>query len=132
MPRAKRPGGNAGKGRPKGARNKRTIAKEMEEEILRQKIKQRIGPILDAQIANAQGIKYLVVRERKGGKFIRVKEALARAAEDGKVGEEIIEVWEKDPSVHAFTELLNRGYGKAKEPQQDKPWEGVLRITWES
>ncbi len=30
-------------------------------------------------------------------------------------GEEIIEVWEKDPSIHAFTDLMNRALDKPKE-----------------
>jgi hypothetical protein len=88
--------------------------------MLREQIKEHLEPILHAQLSNAQGIKYLVVRERKGGKFVRVHEAMARGAKNGKLGkdEEIIEVWEKDPSVHAFSELLNRAYGKAKEPDR--------------
>ena len=57
----------------------------------------------------------MVVREKKGGKFIRVTEAMARA-KLGK-GEEIIEVWEKDPSIHAFTNLMNRALDKPKEQE---------------
>ncbi len=30
-------------------------------------------------------------------------------------GEEIVEVWEKDPSIHAFTDLMNRALDKPKE-----------------
>ena len=98
----------------------------MAEELLREKIRKRIDPILDAQLRNAQGIKYLVVRDKKKGKFIRVTEAMARA----KLGsnEEIVEVWEKDPSVHAFSELLNRAYGKAKEQKQE--FESKIEICW--
>jgi hypothetical protein len=33
--------------------------------------------------------------------------------------EEIIEVWEKDPSTPAFTDLMNRTLGKPKEQEQD-------------
>ena len=47
-------------------------------------------------------------------------------------GEEIIEVWEKDPSVHAFTELLNRGYGKAKDPKHEVDVSGDLVLRWKS
>lgn len=112
---------NAGKGRRKGVKNKKTIQKEMEEQELRSIIRKRLAPLVEAHIANAEGIKYLVVRERKGGKFIRVHEAMAKTAENGKLGkdEEIIEVWEKDPSYNSFRELLDRGYGKAKEPDKN-------------
>ncbi len=53
------------------------------------------------------------MREKKGGKFLRVTESMAHA-KLGK-GEEIVEVWEKDPSVHAFTDLMNRALDKPKE-----------------
>ena len=122
----KRPGG----GRRKGSKNVKTLEKEVAEEALREKIRKRIDPILDAQLDNAQGIKYLVVRERKGGKFVRVTEAMAKA-KLGK-GEETVEVWEKDPSVHAFSELLNRAYGKAKEPKQEVDVSGDLVLRWKS
>lgn len=105
----KRPGG----GRRKGSKNVKTLEKEVAEEALREKIRKRIDPILDAQLDNAQGIKYLVVRERRGGKFVRVTESMAKA-KLGK-GEEIIEVWEKDPSIHAFADLMDRALGKPKE-----------------
>ena len=39
-------------------------------------------------------------------------------------GEEIVEVWEKDPSIHAFTDLMNRAL--------DKPKEQVLELNVES
>jgi hypothetical protein len=125
-------GARAGAGKPKGRKSARTIARQLEEDMLRQKIKERLEPIVDSQLSNAEGIKYLVVRERKGGKFIRVHEAMAKGAKKGKLGanEEIIEVWEKDPSVHAFTELLNRAYGKAKEPEQKVDHSGEIVLRW--
>jgi hypothetical protein len=104
--------GNAGKGRPKGAKNKRTLAKEMEEAVLRQKIKERLAPILDAQMAIAQGIKYLVWRDKASGKFKPVPEARFKALIEEGVQ---MEVWEEKPNVFAFRELLDRAYGKPKE-----------------
>jgi hypothetical protein len=76
-----------------------------------------LEPLIDAQIANALGLKYLVVRDRKTCKFVRVTEAMARLTlgED----EEIIEVWEKDPNVQAFTDLMNRALDKPNEQPQD-------------
>ncbi len=105
----KRPGG----GRRKGSKAAKTLEKEEARRLLREKVTAQLGPLVDAQIENALGIKYLVVRERKGGKFLRVTEAMAQT-KLGK-GEEIIEVWEKDPSIHAFTDLMNRALDKPKE-----------------
>ena len=47
------------------------------------------------------------------GKFVRVIESMAQV----KLGrhEETIEVWEKDPSVQAFTDLMNRALDKPAE-----------------
>lgn len=95
-------------------------ARKIEKEVLREQTRAIIAPhleqLLAAQIAHAVGLKYLVTRDKKTGKFIRVTEAMARrkqkkAAADGEApaeNEEAIEVWEKDPSVQAFTDLLNR------------------------
>lgn len=90
----------------------------MEEDAFREKVKEHLESMLEAQVANAKGIKYFVVRRKKGGKFTRVTRAMAEARKGVEPDEEIIEVWEKDPSTHAFSELLNRAYGKAKEPER--------------
>jgi hypothetical protein len=89
-----------------------------------------LAPLLDAQLANAVGLKYLVTREKKTGKFVRVTQAMARRkrGED----EELIEVWEKDPSVHAFTCLLDRALDRPKEQEIDVkvgPSDAAARIA---
>ena len=106
------------KGRPKGSKNKATLRSRMEEDAFREEVKKHLEPILEAQVANAMGIKYIVVRKKKGGKFTRVTTAMAKAREGLQNDEEIIEVWEKDPSSHAFKELLDRAYGKPREPER--------------
>lgn len=112
MPRGgKRPGA----GRKKGSK---VIDKEMARELLRLKVVEHFGPLIEAQIANARGLKYLMVRDKKGGKFRR----LASEPKPGEVigsDDEIIEVWAKDPSVQAFTDLMNRALDKPKEQAQD-------------
>lgn len=121
MPRGgKRPGAGAKKG-PK------TLEKLAARELAREYINPYIKDLIHAQIANGLGIKYLVTRDKKSGKFIRVTEAMAKA----KLGddEEIIEVWEKDPSVQAFTELLNRALDKVKEQEIEIKVTGELAIT---
>jgi hypothetical protein len=120
---------NAGRKRdatPTDAR--RREARKIEKEVLREETRALIAPnlarLLAAQIANATGIKYLVTRDKKTGKFIRVTEAMARrkqktaaaAATDAPAeNEEVIEVWEKDPNVQAFTDLMNRLIDKPAE-----------------
>jgi hypothetical protein len=98
---------------PKGYKTRKTLEKEACRDALRQIVLQRMERLLDAQLTNAEGLKYLVTRDKKTGKFIRVTEAMAKA----KLGdsEEIIEVWEKDPSVPAFTDLMNRALDKPAE-----------------
>lgn len=128
MPRGgRRPG--AGRKRepfdtPARERLRRKIEKDVLREQARRIIAPALAPLLKAQIANAIGLKYLVTRDKKTGKFIRVTEAMARqkqaAAQGGDADAlETIEVWEKDPSVHAFAELLNRLLDKPKEQEQE-------------
>ena len=85
----------------------------VEKNAYRQKARDLIGPhmaeVLQAHIANAKGIKYLVVREKATGKFLRVGEIAAAATE------EVIEVWEKDPSIEAAKVLLDRLLDKPSE-----------------
>ncbi len=131
MPKSSNHGGRRlNAGRPKGTKQPQTLAKEAAREVARTLITAALRPLIEAQIANAQGLKYLVTRDKKSGKFIRVTEAMAKA----KTGqdEEIIEVWEKDPSVQAFTDLLNRALDKPAEQVKvtgadDGPIEHVFR-----
>lgn len=114
-------------GKPKGYRHQGTIDKVLKREELRRLICAELVPMTMAQIEQAKGLKYLVTRDKKTGKFIRVTEAMARA----KVGdaEEIIEVWEKDPSTHAYADLLNRALDKPVEPIEERvTHDGVLTI----
>lgn len=124
-------GARPGAGKPKGVKWPSTLTKEQIRARVQQRVAALLDPLVDAQIANAQGLKYLVVRQKSTGKFVRVTEAMARLrADETPEDHEIIEVWEKDPSVQAFTDLLNRA--------ADKPVEAVqvtgavhLRVTWE-
>lgn len=100
-------GKRKGAGRKKGPQ---TLEKEAMRAIVRERVSARLGPLVDAQIANAEGLRYLVTRDKKTGKFLRVGEAKASNPD-----EETIEVWEKDPSVQAFTDLMNRVIDKPAE-----------------
>ena len=101
---------------PKGTKNPSTIEKQAAREAVRQRVCQHLERLVDAQISNACGIRYLVVREKTTGKFLRVG---GKAAEKLNPEEEVIEIWEKDPSVQAFTDLMNRAIDKPKEQDID-------------
>jgi MOSC domain-containing protein YiiM len=77
---------------------------------------EEIEPMVRAQIAAAKGLSYLVVRDKKTGKFVRLTRAMAK----GQLkSEETIEVWEKEPSTSAFTDLMNRTLDRPKEQEQE-------------
>lgn len=129
MPRGgARPNSGPKKGTKYGPQQE-TITKEQAREAVRTLVIAQLAPLVAAQIANANGLKYLVTRDKKTGKFIRVTEAMAKlkAGED----EETIEVWEKDPSVQAFTDLMNRALDKPKEQEQSLDISGAMVIKWE-
>lgn len=128
MPRGgKRPGA----GRQKGSKDKKPSASKLEKEaarvVVREMVFKQLGPMVSAQVANAVGIKYLVTRDKKSGKFIRVTEAMAKAKLASN--EEIIEVWEKDPSTPAFTDLMNRALDKPAEQPQQITLTGALELV---
>lgn len=89
-----------------------TLAKEAARELVRQAITAHLPELISAQVANAQGLKYLVARDAETGKFERI------GPEGVKEGV-TIEVWEKDPSVQAFTDLMNRAIDKPREQVQE-------------
>jgi hypothetical protein len=116
-----------GKRGPKpGTKYKPTLEKEAAREALRAIVLAEMRDLVAAQIANAKGIKYLVVRSKRTGKFVRVAEGAAKVLQDSD--EEIIEVWEKDPSVQAFTDLLDRAIDKPQPQKQELKVSGTLTL----
>jgi hypothetical protein len=102
-------------GRPRGTQSETTLEKAAAREYARQRITARLGPLIDAALALAEGFKYLVVRDKATGRFLRV----AGPNERIKKGEEIIEVWHKPPSNQAIRDLLDRAIDRPKEQQLD-------------
>lgn len=96
-------------------------------EYVRALVIAEMGPMLKAQIAHAKGLSYLMVRD-KAGKFTKVSAASAKQF----TGEEILEVWEKDPSVQAFTDLLNRAIGKPIDEIEVSGGGAPLVIQWQT
>ena len=124
MPRG---GPRPNSGPKKGSKYRPTIEKEELRAQVRRAVAAALPAMVSAQISNATGLQYLVYRNKKTGKFERVK-----ALEDVDQDENTIEVWEKDPSVQAFTDLLNRTIDKPAEQMKvtgadDGPVEHVFR-----
>ena len=122
-------GKRKGAGKPKGVLWPTTIAgrvaKAEARELVRQAITAELQPLINAQISNAIGIKYLVARDPKTGKFERI-------GPEGLTPDATIEVWQKDPSVQAFTELLNRALDKSADQPASVAVTGDLKISWQS
>lgn len=117
MPRG---GKREGSGRPKGSVNTETRNKAEAREALRRIVDKHMEAMTEAQIKNAQGIKYLVKRAKAGGKFEKVTEAeldavLAKQDLPGNEGGITLEVWEERPNVQAYTDLMNRALDKPTE-----------------
>ena len=108
MPRG---GARPGAGRRVGYKEKGTLEKEEARALLRKLVFARMGPLVESQLANAEGLKYLVYRDKGSGKFVTVKSDELEAAQIKNT----VEVWEKDPNVGAFTDLLNRAMDKPTE-----------------
>jgi hypothetical protein len=123
-------GRRPGSGNKKGAILRPTLTKEAARQVAFEKVVANLEPLFEAQIANAKGIKYLVVRDAKSGKFTRITEArmeqLLKAGDKDDL--ELVEVWEKDPSVQAFTDLMNRALDKPKEQEQSHTLDAKIVI----
>lgn len=124
-------GKRTGAGRPKGSVTPQTRDKLAAREFVRQKVTEALEGLLEAQIANSKGLKYLVVRNAKTGKFERVtQKQMESLLEPGnEEALERVEVWEKDPSVQAFTDLLNRALDKPAEQKQEIELTGRLDLV---
>lgn len=81
---------------------------------LREIVWANMDAMIEAQVRNAQGIKYLVTRDKATGKFTKLseEEAKLRLAEGHT---EIVEVWDERPNVQSFTDLMNRTIDKPTE-----------------
>lgn len=97
-----------------------TLAKEAVRELVRQAVTAHMPELIDAQVAQARGLRYMVVRDR-AGKFVRIPDGITPEALDALLGDEgaVVEVWTKDPSTPAFTDLMNRAIDKPKEQEQE-------------
>lgn len=134
MPRG---GSRAGAGRPKGTtgiKHASTLSKEAAREALREIVKEHMAEMVAAQIAAAKGLKYLIVRNKKTGKFEKLTEEIAKTILEGTDPEalEAIEVWEQAPNVQAFTDLMNRTLDMPAKPVEETKNDVKVEISWKS
>lgn len=109
-----RGGKRPGAGKPKGYKAPKTLEKLEAREFLRKYITAKLQPLADAQIDNALGIRHLMMRDPATGKFERVTGEPAQIDEALK-SDNAFWIYTKDPSVQAFTDLLNRALDKPAE-----------------
>lgn len=131
MPRGgKRPNSGPKKGTKYGPQQE-TISKEQAREAVRAVVLKHMDAMLRSQIAHAKGLGHLYARD-KSGKFTKIE----NQAQIDKLlleGEEDRDYWifSKDPSVQAFTDLMNRALDKPKEQEQEVVHAGGITFTWQ-
>ena len=126
---ASRQNGKKG-GRPKGSRSQETLDKIAAREFVRQQVTASLAPLIAAQIANALGIRHTFMRD-EAGRFVQLTdpEAIATALNSGDE-KKYYWTFTKDPSVQAFTDLLNRALDKPAEQEQAVSVTGRIEIVW--
>ena len=110
-------------GRKRGSKNRRTIEMETAQKILQQGVFQNLKPMMIAQIQAARGEQYVYRVDRDGeGKETHVLmtdgHEIGKALDAisaGDFDENYYYISTKPASTQAFKELLDRGFGKAKE-----------------
>lgn len=135
-------GKRAGAGKKKGTKWPSTLAKEAAREQVRQFLTAYLPELLTAQLDNSRGIKHLMMRDPKSGKFERV---VTNAGDDPAAQEAQIDaalstgnafwIYTKDPSVQAFTSLMDRALDKPSEHveltgKDSGPLEIVIKKPW--
>ncbi len=109
-----------GKKRLKGTKWKSTLAKEAARELVRQTVNERMGEMLEAQARHAVGLTHLMLRNEDGTWSKAPAEMTADemlAILNGDQARYYLAT--KDPSVQAFTDLMNRALDKPKEQAAD-------------
>ncbi len=112
-------------GKRKGSKHQSTLTKEAIRDRVQARVAAELDPILDAQIALCRGVKYLVLRSKSTGRFLRKYQL----GESINPETEVIEVWEKEPSTPAFTDLMNRAADKPAEQVQKLEISGEVNLV---
>jgi hypothetical protein len=108
-------------GKAKGYKSPNTLDKIAARELVRRKVTEALEPMLDAQIHNARGIGHLMLRDPETGKFERIVSSGDPQVDEARIdaavrqGKSQCWIYLKDPSVQAFTDLMNRALDKPTE-----------------
>lgn len=118
-------GKRAGAGRPLGPHDD-TLRKIEGRRIVRELVLAHLKPLVEAQLANAKGTNYAVVRHADGT-FRRIDSAeeFDRAAAAG----DPITIHTQQPNVTAFSDLMNRALDKPVEPHEVEH-SGGIDVCW--
>jgi hypothetical protein len=111
-------GARPGSGKPKGTRWPSSLRKEEAREKVRELITAHLPALVDAQVHHAKGIKHIFLR-REDGTFERSDDPDKILAALNSGDETSYYIFTKDPSVQAFTDLMNRAIDKPKEQPQE-------------
>lgn len=116
-------------GKQKGYKAPHTLEKEAMRQRVRELVAQRMDPMIQAQIAHAIGVSYMVLR-RPDGTFTRAtdeKEVNAAIA----AGAEFFNIYTQSPNTQAFTDLMNRAIDKPAEQKQQHEHTGAITLIHE-
>lgn len=108
-------------GKPKGHKSQQTLDKIMARELLRQQVTDNLVPLVQAQLHNAMGVGHLMLRDPESGKFERVISSGDAAVDEARIDAAVAQgksqcwIYLKDPSIQAFTDLMNRALDKPTE-----------------
>jgi hypothetical protein len=117
-------------GRKVGFKFQTTLQKIHARELVRQKITENLNTLIDAQIDNAQGIRHLMMRDPKTGKFERIT-GDAKQIDKALKSKNAFWIYTKDPNVQAFTDLMNRCIDRPSE-HVEIAGAGSITIRWQT
>jgi hypothetical protein len=123
-------GARPGAGKPRGVKWPSTLRKEEARELVRRYVTERLPQFLDAMSDNITGIRHLMMRDPKTGKFERVT-GDAKQIDKALKSNNACWIYTKDPNVQAFTDLLNRAIDKPAEHVEIEG-AGSITIRWQT
>lgn len=100
---------------PRGYVTQKTRDKIQAREALREIVTRELENLVAAQLANAKGISHFFLRD-KAGQFVKIEDPklIEQALNSGDEGSYYY-IFTKDPSIQAFTDLMNRALDKPTE-----------------
>lgn len=129
MPRGgSRPNSGPAKG-SKQKPSKAALDKIAARELTRQMVTAHLTPLVNAQLLNAVGLTHLMLRNDDGTWRKASDDDDMAAVLNGDPNRYYIST--KDPSIQAFTDLMNRALDKPKEQEQDVNANVRLLVGWQ-